>query len=244
MPDKFSRIELVGLFYVRGGRSWTRSSFIMLRKALFSFSFAILAVSAVVAQDDHKKGEFFVGYSNGQIDTGVDTGDSPLDVLRERENFNGINVAGVYNVSRWFGVKGDISATFNKTDFSTTVVGPGGSNTISAETNNSLYNFLAGVQVKDNSNEGTFKPFAHGLVGAAHARTKVNNFTCTGLDCPDLDTPEETFSDTGFGAVIGGGIDFRLNNRVQIRAIQVDYNPTRIGGEWQNNLRIGAGIVF
>lgn len=220
----------------------------MLKKALFSISFAILAVSAAFAQaqpvDDYKKGEFYVGYSNGQVDTGVDTGDSPVDFFRDRENFNGVNVAGVYNVSRWFGVKGDVSATFNKTDFSTTVVGPNGSNTVSAETDNSLYNFLAGVQVKDNSNEGTFKPFAHGLVGAAHSRSKVNDFTCTGLDCPQLLTPDETFSDTGFSAVIGGGIDFRLNNRVQIRAIQVDYNPTRIGGDWQNNLRIGAGIVF
>jgi hypothetical protein len=55
---------------------------------------------------------------------------------------------------------------------------------------------------------------------------------------------DETFSSTGFSTVIGGGIDFRLNNRVQVRAIQFDYNPTRLEGSWQNNLRIGAGIVF
>ena len=220
----------------------------MLKKALYSFSFAILATAAVFAQaqpvDDYKKGEFYVGYSNGQVDTGVDTGDSPVDFFRERENFNGVNVSGVYNLSRYFGVKGDVSGTFNSTDFSTTVTGPLGTNTVSAETKNSFYNFLAGVQVKDNSNEGTFKPFAHGLVGAAHVRSKVDNFSCTGPDCTGIVVPSESFSDTGFSAVIGGGVDFRLNNRVQIRAIQVDYNPTRISGEWANNLRIGAGIVF
>lgn len=216
----------------------------MLKKALFSFSVAILAASATFAQDDYKKGEFFVGYSNGQVDTGVDTGDSPVDFFRDRENFNGVNVAGVYNVSRWLGVKGDISATFNDTDISTSFTGNTGTNTISAETKNSLYNFLAGVQVKDNSNEGVIKPFAHGMVGAAHARTKFDNFACTGPDCGLIIAPSESYSDTGFGAVVGGGVDFRLNNRVQIRAIQVDYNPTRIGGDWQNNLRIGAGIVF
>ena len=216
----------------------------MLRKALFSISFAILAASAGFAQDDYKKGEFFVGYSNGQVDTGLDSGDSAVAFFRDRENFNGVNVSGVYNVSRYFGIKGDVSATFNNTDFSTTVTGPGGSNTISGETKNSFYNFLAGVQVKDNSNEGVFKPFAHGMVGAAHARTKLEDFSCVGPNCGLIIEPDESFSDTGFGAVIGGGIDFRLNNRVQIRAIQVDYNPTRVSGEWQNNLRIGAGIVF
>ena len=220
----------------------------MFKQAIFSISFAILAASAVFAQaqpvDDYKKGEFFVGYSNGQIDAGVDTGDSPVDFFRDRVNFNGVNLSGVYNATRHLGVKGDFSATFNNTDFSETITGPNGSNTVSGETKNSLYNFLLGVQVKDNSNEGTFKPFAHGLVGAAHARTKVENFTCTGTDCPELLITNETFSDTGFSAVIGGGIDFRLNNRVQVRAIQVDYNPTRIAGEWQNNVRIGAGIVF
>ena len=25
---------------------------------------------------------------------------------------------------------------------------------------------------------------------------------------------------------------------------KIDYNPTRLEGEWQNNIRIGAGIVF
>ena len=40
------------------------------------------------------------------------------------------------------------------------------------------------------------------------------------------------------------GIDFKVNKTVQIRAIQVDYNPLRIGGQTDHNLRIGAGIVF
>lgn len=220
----------------------------MLKKAIFSFSFAILAASAIFAQaqpvDDYKKGEFYVGYSNGQIDTGLDSGNSAVDFFRDRENFNGVNVSGVYNVSRYFGLKGDVSATYNSTDFTSTFSGPGGSNTVSAETKNSLYNFLGGVQVKNNSNDGVFKPFAHGMVGAAHARQKVDNFTCAGVDCGLIVEPGDTASDTGFSAVIGGGLDFRLNNRVQIRAIQLDYNPTRLSGEWQNNLRIGAGIVF
>ena len=224
----------------------------MLKKALFSFSLAIVAASAVFAQaqpvDDYKKGEFYVGYSNGQVDTNVELGDSPNDFFNERESFNGINVSGVYNTSRYFGLKGDVSATINRREFFDTFTTGGAEYTVGFENKNQLWNFTGGVQVKDNAKEGVFKPFAHAMVGAAHARAKVENFTCTtttvGGDCDVFESSEDSFSSTGFSGVFGGGIDFRLNNRIQIRAIQIDYNPTRLEGEWQNNIRIGAGIVF
>jgi hypothetical protein len=100
--------------------------------------------------------------------------------------------------------------------------------------------------VKDNSNDGVFKPFGHVLIGAAHARSKFKDFTCTPTTgaCPTVIVPDSTFSETGFAAAIGGGIDFRVNNRFQVRAIQIDWNPVRIAGETQNNLRLGAGIVL
>lgn len=51
-------------------------------------------------------------------------------------------------------------------------------------------------------------------------------------------------SETGLAGILGGGIDFRVNDRVDIRAIQFDYNPTRLSGETQHNFRIGVGVVF
>ncbi len=220
----------------------------MLKKALISFTLAAAMAATAVAQarsvDDYKKGEFYVGYSNGQVDTGIDSGNSALDFFRDRENFNGVNVAGVYNLNRYFGVKGDVSATYNSNDFSGTFPGPNGNVTLSGENKNSLYNFTGGVQVKDNTNEGRFKPFAHALIGVGHIRSKLDNFSCTGTDCPTFLPPTGTLTDTGFSAILGGGIDFRLNNRIQIRAIQIDYNPVRVEGATLNNVRIGAGIVF
>lgn len=219
----------------------------MFKKAIIALSIAAVSAASVLAQssgDDYKKGEFFVGYSNGQVDTGVDSGNSGIDFFRDRESFNGFNVSGVYNVSRFIGIKGDLSGTYNSTRFSGTFPGPNDDVTISGENKNSLYNFVGGVQIKDNSNEGRIKPFGHVMAGLGHFRTKVNDFTCTGTDCPTFLPPSETFTDNGFSGVIGGGIDFRLNNRVQIRAIQVDYNPIRVGGETLNNVRLGAGIVF
>lgn len=220
----------------------------MFKRIFTALSIAAVSVVAAAAQtqavDDFKKAEFFIGYSNGQVDTGLDSGSSVGDFFRDRANFNGFNASGVYNVSRYIGIKGDVSGTYNNTRFSETFIDPvtGLPVTASFKTTNSLYNVVGGVQVKDNSREGRIKPFAHAMVGLGHIRTKVSDLQCSVvLDCPVL---EESFSDNGLSGVIGGGLDFRLNDSIQIRAIQVDYNPLRIGGETSHNVRIGAGIVF
>jgi hypothetical protein len=63
-------------------------------KAILLFSMAALCAVSVSAQavDDYKKGEFHVGYSNGQVDTGVDSGDSAVDFFDDRETFHGFEV--------------------------------------------------------------------------------------------------------------------------------------------------------
>jgi len=224
----------------------------MFKKAIIALSIAAVSAASAVAQaqpvDDYKTGEFYVGYSNGQVDTGIKSGNSVRDFFRDRENFNGVNVSGVYNFNRFVGAKADVSATVNSNEFSESFTDGGANYTVGFENKNQLWNFVGGLQVKDNKKSGVFKPFAHAMVGAAHARAKFENFACTtsvvGGSCNQFNPGSETFSSTGFAGVVGGGIDFRLNNKVQIRAIQFDYNPTRLEGEWQNNLRIGAGIVF
>ena len=223
----------------------------MFKTALIALSIAAIGAASAVAQaqpvDDHKKGEFYVGYSNGQVDAGLDGGSTVVDFFRDRQNFNGVNVSGVYNTSRFFGLKGDVSATFSKKIYSDTVTAGGLDYTIGFRSRDQLYNFVGGVQIKDNANEGRIKPFAHAMAGAAHARTKLTNLDCVapvGGNCSQFEVDDESFSATGFSGILGGGVDFRLNNRVQIRAIQVDYNPTRLESSWQHNLRLGAGIVF
>jgi hypothetical protein len=219
-------------------------------KRLFILISALFLASSISSAqtDDYKKGEVFIGYSNGQVDTGLDSeelgGIFPENVF---DSFHGFNVSGVYNVNRYFGIKADVSGTYNKTDFRQSFdVGGGNTINVGVDAKTSLYNFLAGVQVKDNSNSGRFKPFAHALVGAGHVRSKLDNFTCTpaNLCPPTFDLPDDTFSETGLAAAFGGGIDIRLTNRVQIRAIQIDYNPIRADGSTSHNLRFGFGIVF
>lgn len=216
----------------------------LLLALVLSLSTALL-VTAQDSSDGYKKGELFIGYSNGQVDTGLgdfDDEELPFDI-GDRETFHGFNVSGVYNVSRYFGLKADVSGVYNNQGFAFTVPTPtGGTGSIAFETKNSLYNFLGGVQVKNNSNSGKLKPFAHALVGAAHTRVKISGLGCSvGVDCTGI----ESGSETNFAAAFGGGLDIRLSKRVQLRAIQVDYNPIWFeGGGRQNNIRLGFGFVF
>ncbi len=209
---------------------------------------AISSVTAFAQTDDYKKAEAFVGFSNNQVDTGFSDNDNDLrDFFDERESFNGFNVSVTGNTSRYFGIKGDVSGHYKSYEFD--VPRPGTVNaTDRFKVDASVYNFLGGVQVKDNARDGSrFRPFGHALVGAAHARAKVDSSFFTSGFCvqPGIDCRNDLGeSETGFAAAIGGGIDFRATNRLSIRAIQVDYNPNRFSGTTQHNVRFGFGLVF
>jgi hypothetical protein len=90
------------------------------------------------------------------------------------------------------------------------------------------HTLVGGLQLKDNSKETKIKPFGHLMAGFTHAR--VSGFFSD--------------SDTGFSAVIGGGVDIKISPRVDFRAIQLDYNPIHFEGDTNHNFRVGIGVVF
>ena len=209
-------------------------------KSILIGTIILACASIAAAQSDYKKFEFFGGFSHNRVDTGLGDEEPALaDVINEREGFNGFEVSATGNFTRYLGLKGDFSGHFKNKTFG--IPGLPGSN---VEVDSRLFNFLGGVQIKDNSTEGTFKPFAHALAGVAHARNSVdfNNVVCVAI-VPSPCSPF-TESETGFAAAFGGGLDIRASDRVSIRAIQVDYNPTRLFDSTQHNFRIGVGIVF
>lgn len=222
-----------------------------MKKLLLSGLMTLVCASFGLAQttttSDYKKSEFFVGYSNNQVDTGIDF-DDPDDndveeFFNERESFHGFNVSGTYNVSRYVGITGDVSGTYKNKDFRFDIpTSPTTSSTVAFKTNNSVYNFLGGVQVKDNSSDARIKPFGYALVGAGHVRTKFRSVTCpTGADCTFLN---DDISETGLAGAFGGGLDIKINNKVDFRAFKVDYNPIKLDGGTTHNVRIGVGLVF
>lgn len=139
-----------------------------------------------------------------------------VDFGGDYEGFNGVEGAVTGNISRYVGLKGDYAFHFKSFD--------AGVFNVDAKT----HTLVGGLQLKDNSKETKVKPFGHLMAGIAHARV-------SGL---------VSDSETGFAGVVGGGVDIRLSPRVDIRAIQLDYNPTRLGGEFQHNFRVGVGVVF
>lgn len=216
----------------------------MIKKLILSGVLALVGASSAMAQTtDYKKSEFYVGYSNNQVDTGADSGNDVRSFFNDRRSFNGFEVAAVGNVSRFIGIKGDISGTYRNQDVNSRFTSGTSTGNVAFETKRSNYNFLGGVQIKDNASEARIKPFAHALVGAGHQRFNVKNAVCTGgvTTCPSFIASD---SETGVAGAFGGGLDVKVSDRVDIRAFQVDYNPTRFDAGTQHNVRFGFGVVF
>lgn len=202
---------------------------------------SVFALAQTTSTDDYKKAEFFAGYSNGQVDTGADSEDSVQNFFDDRLSFHGFNVSAVGNFNRYVGVKVDVSGTYRKDDFDVPVTTGTTTDNVRFSAKSSLYNVLGGVQVKDNASTGRVKPFGYALVGAGFGKVKVSNVDCPlGIDCSDV----ETISETGLAGAFGGGIDIRINDRVDFRAVKVDYNPIKFESGTQHNVRLGIGIVF
>ncbi len=129
----------------------------------------IACASIAVAQNDYKRWEIFGGYSHNQADTGLDAVFDPNtgNFSTEREGFNGFSASVTRNFSRYFGLKGDLSRHYKSRTFPFESIAKG------VKINSTLYNFLTGSQIKDNSTESTFKPFAHALAGVVYSRNRV-----------------------------------------------------------------------
>ena len=198
------------------------------------------ALVAAAQPNDYKRWEFFGGYSHNRFDTGVVDDD---DFVDDREGYHGFNTSVTRNFSRRFGFKLDFSWYSKKKRLP--FAGPFSGATL-VNIDSQIYNILGGVQIKDTSSEKMFKPFAHALFGGARARNHVDFSpdVCAAFPvifpCPSAFTDKEG----GYAGAIGGGIDIRASNRVDIRIIQLDYNPTDLFNRTQHNFRIGVGIVI
>jgi opacity protein-like surface antigen len=241
---------------------------------------AALAPAALAQSgDDYHKVEVYAGYSLGRFETNVNsasftssggtqtfsnlcsttTGDEIGPNFQkffcERRNFNGFDASITYNVTKYVGIKGDLTGHFKSEAFVDKFTPPGVTQTVSNKER--LYNFLGGVQVKNNAKTASFKPFAHALVGMA----RYTNRQQQTLDLfPQFNfTIEDRM--TSFAMKLGGGLDIRAGKRIDIRVFEFDYNPVfakdrpvkSIAGPFTNvsftgstaqNFTVGFGIVI
>jgi hypothetical protein len=210
-----------------------------MNKLIKAFCLSVVLSISVFAQtgsdEEYNKNEFYAGFSHQQVDEG------------SRRNLNGFEGSYTRNFNRWFGIRGTVSGAFEKTTLRGSLPNPpNGSFEFQQDYNRSVYNFLGGVQIKDNASKARFKPFAFALGGVAVNRSQFKNFACTSGNCPPSIpfAGNTTFTDTGLAGAFGGGLDIKINDKIDFRAIQVDYNPIYSNSRVDNNFRVGIGIVF
>jgi opacity protein-like surface antigen len=208
----------------------------------FIFLAVILAASFALANAQTEKSpEFFVGYSFENSGSGVTRSDFQSSSVAQssfdnRFNLNGFNLSGTAYVKEHLGIVGDFSAHFNRgTDFF---------GSVATRSKFDLYNVTAGPQYRFSS-KGRFTPFTHALFGVAHI-----NSTESLSDGSNFATD----SNSSFAMNLGGGVDYKLNDRFAARLFQIDYNPiflrnrtingTTIPGQTQNGVRVSAGLVI
>lgn len=201
------------------------------------------SASAGLSQD-RAKPELFVGYSYQNTDSGIKSSDFigtsiSQTSLDNRFGLNGLNVSATGYFSKRVGITGDFSAAFeNRTD---------NFGTIQATSKLSLYNITGGPQVKFfGTNRAT--PFIHALFGVA--RRSLRESALNPTTSPIASANDTT---TSFAMNLGGGIDVRLNDRLDLRIIQLDYNPvflrnrviagTDFPGRTINGIRLSIGLV-
>ena len=151
--------------------------------------------------------------------------------------FLGGSGAAVYNIRSWMGVKGEFtgyttSAGYKNQFTHLRAAGAGSAN---------LFTYTFGPQVK--KQWGKFRPFGEFLVGGAHSNAYAKIFV--------IQTGFNNSSKNAFAMQFGAGIDFLLNDRIQIRPVEFDCLYTRFSatglpsyGGSQHSYKYVGGVNF
>src|ERR1700730_11706346 len=158
-------------------------------------------------------------------------------------NLNGGGGGVVYNFTHMIGIKADFQGYASQTK---TIIIPPGNPFLpaggAASVSGNLFTYMFGPVVT--INRGKFRPFAEGLVGAAHSNVYKNAFnalTFTGVGGAP--------SNNAFAAAAGVGFDIAVNRRVSIRPFEMDYLYTNFTDTLkltanQNSWRYLGGVVL
>lgn len=175
----------------------------------------MLAVSCVVAQPAAAQSTFEVGGGYTYVHTNAPPGECGCFSM------NGANGWLGYHLGHGVAVVGEIAVQH-------------ASNIAGTSADLTLTSFTAGPRYTSYS-FGRLQPFAQILLGGAHASGGLSPGS-SGYG-----------SSNGFAMIAGGGLEIKLTESIALRAIEADYCYTRFNNgtnDHQNNLRIGAGLLF
>jgi opacity protein-like surface antigen len=134
-------------------------------------------------------------------------------------NFHGWNASATGNITKRFGIVADFSGHYGSDPSGPILV------------KQSAHSFLFGPRVSFRGKK--FTPFVYALIGATRFHESA---TVAGLRLTD--------TNTGFSSALGVGLDIKMNNRIAIRAFQIDYFRPIINGEANNRGRLAFGVVL
>ncbi len=198
-----------------------------MRKLAFVLALGFLSVPAS-AQSDYPRAELFGGFSFGSIEV-----QAPVSLTFGHEAAEGFQAAIAVNVNRTLGIVVDFGGLWG--DHPTFQSG-----TSFGEGTFRVLHIFAGPRFTMRTNRITV--FVHALPGFAQQRETI---TTGSFFFPPTTT---TSTSNGFAMALGGGVDVNLGKRLAIRAVQIDYLPTRFSTpfftNFRSNVRVGVGVVF
>ena len=135
-------------------------------------------------------------------------------------NFHGWNASVTGNLNKRLGIVADFSGHYgNELEGSILV-------------KKDAHSFLFGPRFSFRRGKRV-TPFVYALFGATRFQESA---TISGQKLSQ--------SDTGFSSALGGGLDVKVNDRVAIRAFQIDYFRPNFFGEAHNRGRLAFGVVL
>jgi opacity protein-like surface antigen len=225
----------------------------LVRYTLLTGVFMLCTIS-LFAQSERKP-EVFLGYSNlqaqGLPDKNNVTGIFGSDFLNNRTTLHGFDTQVSGFLTNNFGITGNFSFNENSRSNTTSF----GNDTVK----NDIFYFMGGPTLSIGQ-RSRFQPFVRFLAGGAYNRFNIEAER-TGIS----GTLTNTFKTgtTDFAVAAGGGIDWRISDKVKIRALQFDYAPVflsdqsfntltqagaiepfTLNGHRMDNFRFSFGIVF
>jgi opacity protein-like surface antigen len=166
------------------------------------------------AQDQTSKFEVYGGYYYARFNVNAN-----VPGMAPSATYNGTGGGGQleYNANHWLGVVGDLGGFYATSSGNGSFAG-------------GVFTYLLGPRV--NFRRGKVTPFVQTLFGGVR--------TTDGI-------AQSTGTENNFAMTAGGGVDFKVSKHVSVRPIQAEYFMTKIPdglNNRQDNLRLGAGIVF
>lgn len=223
-----------------------------MKQMLFWLAAIVSLNHSVDAQVSHPRIEVFGGYAYYNVDPNADLIFAPgLSIPSGRQGF-GAGAAG--NWSKYFGVVADFSYHTKRINL--------GSPSEADEVKATTFNFLFGPRVTIRGSR--VNGFAHVLVGGVRMKVEggqgvpavqqdhkqVGDGVRMKVEGGQVVSGSSQVATTNFAFGLGGGVDVRLNRRLAIRALQIDYLPAqaefKAAGDknWTHNFRVETGIVI